>query len=356
VRRVVIIAIALLTAACNQHPIEPSAQASNPRPHAAQVEVVRVVAAPLEVTERLPAELAPWEAVAIYPKVRGFVDVIPVDRGSVVRRGQLLVRLSAPELIAQAAQAQATLEGDRSTYARLREASGTKGAVSENELELARQALAADQQRVRSVRTLAEYLTVCAPFDGIITERNVHPGALVGPPNEPLREAIPLLRMEQIATLRLTVPVPEADAAGVAEGALVRFEVRAWPGQTFTGRISRVSHTIDARTRTMAVEADVDNGQHRLDPGMFAEVLWPVRRPAMSLFVPAGAIVETTQATFVERVRSGKIQHVEVQRGKSMGDLVEVFGLLSAQDWVAARGSEDLADGAPVIPQAGRGQ
>jgi membrane fusion protein (multidrug efflux system) len=351
VRRLIFL-VALLLAACN-HPLESGVQASKPQPAAAPVEVVRVLSAPLATSERLPAELAPWEAVAVYPKVAGFVAEIAVDRGSVVGRGQLLVRLSAPELIAQAAQAAATLEGDRSTFERLRNASATQGAVSENELELARQALAADQQRLRSLRTLAGYLVVSAPFDGIITERNVHPGALVGPPAEPLTQAVPMLRMEQIATLRLTVPVPEGDTAGIAEGANVQFQVRAWPGESFVGRISRVSHAVDVRTRTMAVEADVDNRRHRLDPGMFAEVLWPVRRSTRSLFVPAGAIVETTQAIFVQRVRNGKIERVNVQRGKPMGDLVEVFGQLRPQDLVAARGSEDLADGAPVIAKTG---
>jgi len=83
-----------------------------------EVDVVRVVWQKLETTERLPAELAPWEVVAIYPKVQGFVEEIPVDRGSVVHRGQLLVRLSAPELVAQTAQAQATMLGDKATVVR----------------------------------------------------------------------------------------------------------------------------------------------------------------------------------------------------------------------------------------------
>src|SRR5579885_1327500 len=337
----------MLLAACD-HSSVPGARSSDAGNAPRQVEVVAAVSRRISVTEQLPAELVPWEVVAIYPKVRGFVAEIPVDRGSIVHRGQLLVKLSAPELIAQTAEAEAALRSDRSTYGRLLDASNTKGAVSENEIEISQQIVAGDRERVRSLKSLADYLVITAPFDGIITERNVHPGALVGPPAEPLASAVPMLRIEQIDTLRLTVPVPEADASGVAQGANVRFRVRAWPGQTFAGRISRVSHAVDVRTRTMAVEADVDNRQHRLDPGMFAEVLWPVRRAAVSLFVPASAIVETAQATFVERVRGGKIQRVSVQRGAAMGDLVEVFGPLTAGDNVVARGSEDLAEGAPV--------
>jgi membrane fusion protein, multidrug efflux system len=341
--------MALLLAACDR-PAVPSSQSSRSASQPPRVEVVRVISQRLSVTERLPAELTPWEMVAIYPKARGFVDEIPVDRGSIARRGQLLVRLSAPELIAQTAQAQAALRSDRSTYQRLADASKTRGAVSENEIEVARQTVAGDEERVRSLKTLADYLIITAPFDGIITERNVHPGALVGPPARPLADAVPMLRIEQIAHLRLTVPVPEADAAAVGERAKVVFRVRAYPDRDFAGTISRISHWVDANTRTMAVEADVHNDDRLLDPGMFAEALWPVQRQTPSLLVPASAVVETAEGIFVELVQAGRVKRVSVQRGKAIANLIEVFGKLNAGDLVIARGSEDLADGVRVIP------
>jgi membrane fusion protein (multidrug efflux system) len=341
--------LALAIAGCNSAaPANDTRHSVDPVP---QVDVVQVVSQKLEATDRLPAELAPWEQVAIYPKVQGFVEEIPVDRGSVVRRGQLLVRLSAPELGAQTAQARATLSGDKATFERLRVASHTPGAVSSNELELAEALFKADQQKVNSLETLASYLVVVAPFDGIITERNVHRGALVGPPSEPLQSAVPMLRIEQVSRLRLTVPVPEADVGTIAEGTKVKFQVRAWPGRDFTGTISRISHWVDAKTRTMAVEADVEQSQSALDPGMFVEVVWPLRRDSPSPFVPPTAVVDTAEATFVECVRQGKVQRVPVHRGATMGNLVEVFGSLNAGDSVVVRGSEDLANGALVIPR-----
>src|SRR6185437_12007188 len=173
----------ILLAACD-HPGAPGGQSPVATPP--QVDVVLAVLQRPSVKERLPAELAPWEMALIYPKVRGFVAEVAVDRGSIVCRGHLLARLSAPELLAQTAQAQAVLRGDGSTYERLLHASKIKGAVSENEIEVARQTVAGDEERVRSLRTLADYLMITAPFDGIITERNVHPGALVGPPAESL--------------------------------------------------------------------------------------------------------------------------------------------------------------------------
>ena len=339
---------ALAVMGCNRSaPASDSRQTTDPVP---QVDVVRVVSQKLEATVRLPAELAPWEQVAIYPKVQGFIEEIPVDRGSTIRRGQLLVRLSAPELGAQTAQARATLSGDKATFERLRVASRTPGAVSTNELELAQALFKADQQKVNSLQALDGYLVVTAPFDGIVTERNVHPGALVGPPNEPLQSAVPMLRIEQVSHLRLTVPVPEADVGAIAEGTKIKFQVRAWPGRDFAGTISRVSHWVDTKTRTMAVEADVIQSQSALDPGMFVEVVWPLRRNSPSVFVPASAVVDTAEATFVERVHQGKVERVPVHRGSTMSDLVEIFGSLNAGDSVVARGSEDLANGTRVIP------
>jgi membrane fusion protein (multidrug efflux system) len=345
----VAVLLALVVAGCNSTaPANDNRQSVDPVP---QVDVVRVVSQKLEAKVRLPAELAPWEQVAIYSKVQGFVEEIPVDRGSVVRRGQLLVRLSAPELGAQSAQARATLSGDKATFDRLRVASRTPGAVAANELELAQALFKADQEKVDSLQTLAGYLVIAAPFDGIVTERNVHPGALVGPPNEPLQSAVPILRIEQISHLRLRVPVPEADVGTIAEGTKVKFQVRAWPGRDFTGTISRVSHWVDTKTRTMAVEADVDQNQSLLDPGMFVEVVWPLRRDSASLFVPVSAVMDTAEATFVERVRQGKVDRLPVHRGATMGNLIEVFGSLNAGDSVVVRASDDLANGTVVIPR-----
>ena len=310
------------------------------------IEVVEVISQKLSTIDYLPAELTPYQAVAIYPRVSGFVEDISVDRGSVVRRGQLLARLSAPELFAQRAEAQAKVSTDRATYERLKRASNTPGAVAKNELELAGGAFKADSERVRSLRTLENYLTITAPFDGIVTERDVHPGALVGPPAS--SGTLPVARIEEDTRLRLTVPVPESDAGNIEQGATAEFTVRTWPGQRFIGTIARISHSVDERTRTMPVELDVDNRDRRLAPGMFAEVRWPMHRDVATLFVPASAVVETMEKTFVQAVRGDRIQHVPVKTGRIQNDLVEVFGDLRAGDLVAARGSEELVNGTSI--------
>lgn len=319
------------------------------KPAVPTVNVVRVVAQEFSGTDRLPAELMPWQVVALYPKVQGFVERINVDRGSIVHEGQILVQLSAPELLAQTAQAEATMVGDEATYRRLLKASQTPGAGSANELELAKQAYKSDQERVRSLETLAGYLIIRAPFSGVITERNVHPGALVGPPSEPLATAVPMLRLQEIDHLRLVVPVPQADADLISQGGTVKFTVSAFPARYFSGTISRISHAIDPATRTMPVEADVYQKQYLLDPGMFVEALWPVQSATISLFVPPSAIGGGT-SPFVERVSNGQVQRISVTRGKAMGNLVQVFGQVNAGDFIVEEPSTNLIDGERVEP------
>jgi membrane fusion protein, multidrug efflux system len=323
----------------------------------------------------MPGQLDPYETVAVYPKATGFVKSIRVDRGSRVRRGELLMELEAPELVAQRAEAQskqqaaeaqlaaarAKADADTGTFERLKAASATPGVVAGNDVVLAQKAVEADQnqvaaaqqtaeaarQAVRSITQLEGYLRVTAPFDGVVTERNVHPGTLVGPNSGPAATT-PMLRVVHNDRLRLVVPVPEAYTADVPSGASLSFTVPAYPGETFSGTVARIAQAVDVRTRTMAVELDVVNKEGRLAPGTFCQVKWPVHRRTPSLFVPAGSIGSTTERTFVVRVRNERTEWVDVSTGLSSGPLVEVFGDLQAGDQVAVRGTDELKPGTEV--------
>ncbi len=339
--------------------------------------------APLVQREILPGELQPFESVAIYPRVNGFVDWIGVDRGSYVHRGQLLARLSAPELIAQRAAGQAQVQraeaqrveavakfnSDQGTWKHLQAAAATPGVVAGNEVEVARQAAEADQAAVtasvenvtaaravlRSITDTESYLRLSAPLDGVVTERNVHPGALVSP--TPSTGNPPLLRIASANRLRLVVAVPERETAAIPVGTVLSFTLPAFPGQAFHGEVARLAHEVDPQTRTMAVELDVHSpqGGSNLTPGMFPQVNWIMRRSQASLFVPAGALVRTTERTFVVRFRGDRAEWVDVHPGETMGDQVEVFnvpgGSLAVGDLVAVRGSDELRAGTVVHPQ-----
>jgi len=343
-----------------------SAKAQASAPTAPTVEVTKVASKKLSITTRLPGELQAYEAVAVFPKVTAYVDAISVDRGSRVMTGQLMARLVAPEVAAQRAEAQSKLQAaeaqraeaeaklasDQSTYERLKSASATPGVIAGNDLEIAQKGAEADRARLEALREGAEaaksalksvteiegYLQVRAPFDGIVTERNVHPGSLAGPATSSSGAAMPMLRVEKTARLRLVVPVPEKYATGINVGSKVEFSVPAFPSQTFAGTIARVAHSVDVKTRTMPVELDVNNSDGRLSSGMFPEVLWPVRRTEPTLFVPTSAVARTTEATFVIRIRGGNTEWVN-----------EVFGGLHEGDEVAVRGTDELRAGTHVV-------
>ena len=339
------------------------------------LDVVRVVQRPVDVTLKMPGQLDPYESVAVFPKVTGFIKSIRVDRGSHVRGGEVMAELEAPEVVAQRAEAQSKLQaaeaqlavarskadGDTGTYERLRAAAATPGVVAGNDLVLAEKAVEADRsqiaaaqqnseaarQAVQAIARIEEYLRVTAPFDGVVTERNVHPGTLVGP-NSGSAAATPMVRVVNASRLRLVVPVPEAYIAGVAAGATTTFSVLAYPGQTFSGTVARVADAVDVKTRTMAVELDVPNHDGRLTPGAFCEVQWPIHRPAPSLFVPSGSVGSTTDRTFVVRVRDGRTEWVDVKTGLASGPLTEVFGDLQPGDIVAVRGTDEIKPGTEV--------
>jgi len=361
--------------ACNRGAGTPADKPSAVPAGTITIDVVRAIEKPLEVELSLPGELTPYRSVAIYPRVTGFVKTIRVDRGSRVRAGDLLATLDAPELVAQQAEAQSKVqaaeaqlaaarskaESDRSTYDRLKTASATPGVVAGNDVMIAEKVAAASQSQVtaaqqnveaarqasNAIRDVQGYLQVSAPFDGVVTERNVHPGALVGPAGGPGSTA-PMVRLVEINRLRLVVPVPEAYTAEMTRGTQIPFTVAAYPGQAWFGTIARISQSVDVSSRTMAVELDVVNQDARLAPGSFCQVRWPIRRSGLSLFVPSGSVATTTDRTFVVRIRGGQAEWVDVKTGLASGSLIEVFGDLRAGDQIAARGTDEIRPGTKV--------
>lgn len=370
---VLIAAASLAAMGCNAGSTTSAAVSQSAPP--AQVDTVHVSSRRLDMTINLPGELQPYEEVRVFPRVSGFVQWIGVDRGSVVKKGQLIAVLSAPEIVAQKAEAEAKvlnaenqrvagdakLAADESSYQRLKVASNTPGVISDEELETAEKAAEADRARVialrnsvdaacanlRSADEMEGYLRITAPFDGVVTKRNVHPGALVGPGGGSGTQPS-MLRIEQVSHLRLIVAVPEIYVAGIQPGAKVNFTVPAFPGRTFSGTVARLAQSIDVTTRTMPVEMDVWNSSYELHSGMFPEVLWPVHRPQPTLFVPQTAVARNMEQSYVVRIRSGQADPVTIRTGGTVGNLTEIFGDLQAGDEVALHASEDLRPGMAV--------
>lgn len=340
---------------------------------AVSTELTQVESRPLEKTVSFPGELKAYQVVEIYAKVTGFLESVTVDRGSRVKAGQLLAEMTAPEIQAQRAEAEAripAIEAQKaeaeaelaaadSTLDRLREAARTPGVVAGNDVVLAGAAVEAARYRVkafaksmeaaeaavRSVAEMEKYLRIVAPFDGVITERFAHTGSLAGPEGGGNR---PLFRLEQENRLRLVAPVPEAYVESVRRGLRVKFTVPAHPGQSYSGVVARPAYAVDPSTRTMPVELDVGNASRELAPGMYAELSWPVSRKGESLFVRPSAIKTTTERIFVIRVSGGTAEWVDVRRGMTSGNEVEIFGDVSPGDTIVLRATDEIRPGTRV--------
>jgi membrane fusion protein, multidrug efflux system len=333
------------------------------------VEAVRVVSRPTNRTVDLPGEFVPYLSVPIHAKIAGFVENIDVDRGSLVKEGQLLATMVAPELKAQRAEAKAKISVAQSqkteakaralaaqrTYERRKAAAATPGVIAGNELvqaekqmdaerarlEAAEASIQAAEEAMKAIEELQLYLRVTAPFSGVITMRNVHPGALVGSG----KDELPMFQLETLDRLRLVVPVPEANVGAIARSAKVGFSVSAYPGETFYGTISRIARSIDPKTRSMPVELDVSNPGGRLAAGMYPAVKWPIRGNTSVLLVPPSSVVTTSERTFVIRLKGDAVEWVDVKKGPNQGDLIEIIGPLKEGDIVLRRGSDEIREG-----------
>jgi len=339
---------------------------------AQSLDTVKVVEGPASRVSRLPAELEPFLKTTIRARVNGFIERMDADVGTQVHTGQTLGKLSAPELAAQIAAAEskvteitarraeteARLISARSTLERLREAARTPGVIAANELIVAENevkaleasgaavdsAANAAKTAIQPLRDMRSYLDITAPFDGIITQRFAHPGTLVGPGTTDTA----LYEVAQVSQLRLIIAVPEAVVSTVTRGTAVRFRVSAHSDQEFGGTVARIPRVLDTKTRSMAVEADVNNTNGALAPGMYAEVNWTSRTARRPMLVPPSAVAVTTARSFVIRVKSGKAEWVDVVKGNTAGDLIEVMGALVVGDEIIRRASDEIRPGSII--------
>ena len=301
---------------------------------------------------KLPAQLFAYQEVSIFPKVNGYVKKVYVDIGSEVHTGQLLMVLEAPEIVqavAQAkekyAQAKAGYNIDKENYSRLLEASATAGAVSPLDLSSARSKMEADSALANAEKsnwqiqqTMQEYLNVVAPFDGVITERNVFTGELV---NAASKER-PMLELKEIKVLRLKVDVPEAFAGSFKNNDTISFYTSAFPGKKITGRIARQSMNVNAQLRSERIEADIENKNGMLQPGMYADVILYSTGSANAFSVPRSALVISTEGKYVIAVRNGRRVKVNVLTGNETKDNIEIFGPIQPGDQVIEHANDEI--------------
>ncbi len=336
----------------------------------------------------LPGNVMAFTDSPIYARSSGYLKQWFVDIGGHAKAGQQLAIIEAPELDQQVSQAKATIQQAQASLdqAIANEQQGKaneelarvnadrwanlvkKGAVSRQEndqyqaqyqaqvanlnaleqaIAAARSNIAADQANLGRLQEMQSYEIVRAPFDGIITARNIDIGALINAGNGGAAQE--LFHMAATAKLRVYVSVPQADSRGAVPGIKAYLTLSEFPGRRFPGELVRTAGAIDTASRTLLTEVDVDNASGELRPGAYAEVHLMIPEGSRSLILPVSTLMFRSEGLRVGVVRDGnKAELVPVILGKDYGNEVEVVSGLDENDRVIANPPDSLASGATV--------
>jgi membrane fusion protein (multidrug efflux system) len=349
---IVIASIVLFMLACDS-----DKKGSTAIPVADSVEVIALKRETVSKSFSLPGQLLPWERAELYAKVQGYVRELKVDIGDAVEKNDILVILDAPEVAADYAKSSADLQAAQSKYHTTRDlykrtvsAASEKGAVSESELERSKNQMLSDSASFEAARSgarayaqLKNYLVIRAAFNGVVTQRNIDVGTLVG------RDQTPMLVLENLNKLRLRVAVPEAYTSAIPESESISFTVDAQPSKKYKATLARKSNQIDEKTRTELWEFEVSNGVKELKSGMYGNVVLNLNRSEPTFVVPNSAVVTTQERRFVIRVREHKTEWVDVRNGISTNDKMEIFGNLEENDLLLVRPSDEIREGEVVV-------
>jgi len=302
----------------------------------------------------LPGELEGYYETGIAAKVNGYIKKMLVDIGDRVQEGQLLAELEAPELISQLVSAYSEFQASEAIFLntrgkliRLKQTNKTPGAVSPYDMDFAKTSLTSDslthlaaKAKYESIKQLSDYLKITAPFDGVITERALAPGAFVGPGE---KTGTAILKLKKESKLRLHVAVPEKHLAEISIGDLVKFHVKSFPNEFFQGKITRLSRNLNVMTRSEIIEIEIENKAGKLLPGMYAIASIPIKRKTQSMVVPKSSVVTNMEKQFVIRIKNrNEVTYVDVEKGEDQNENVEVFGDLNPGDTLVNSASDEI--------------
>lgn len=306
---------------------------------------------------RLPGSSVPLKTTVLYARTNGYLKQLHADIGDRVAAGAVLAEIESPETDAQLREARATLEQNRANLVlvtqrleRANKAHQTQ-AVARGEVDdltAQRNSAAAGLHVSEAVVTRLEsdqsFQKVVAPFDGVVTERNVELGSLVSAGSS--AAVTPLFRLEQNAVLKVNVDVPQSAAPSVTVGQPVTVEVREFPGRTFRGEVARTAGSVDPTTRTLRTEVHLPNPKGELFSGVYAMVRLPVQDPRRPVRVPAAALVLDAGGAQVVLVDAeGALRRRPVELGRDFGKEVEVTGGLTGAERLVVNPRDDARDG-----------
>ncbi len=282
--------------------------------------------------------------VNIPAKVSGQVVKLPAEEGDRVRQGELLAQLDEAELKINVLRTRVNFETDKSIYERSKEMLENEF-IAREEYEAARLQFESSKSEYEAAQLQLDYTFIRAPFNGIVTVRNVELGQRVN-----VNES--LFMIADFDPLRAKIYVPEKDIRRIFVGQQALITAEAEPGQEFTGRVTMVSPVVDPESGTSKVTIDIRDHQGKLKPGMFASVFITTETHENTLIMPKKALVLETDVDQVYIYRDGKAHKVNLDLGFYSGELVEILNGLQEGDLVVTAGQDGLREGLPIrIPE-----
>ena len=314
----------------------------------------------------LPGNIQPFNRAAIFARVNGYVKSWDHDIGSSVKVGQVLATIDAPDLDQQLSQAKATLASVKANEQIATLTAHRNNILVQKQIvaqQLADQTAAdaaakeavvdANEANVRQLEAMQSFKTLAAPFDGVVTARNVELGMLInsGGSGQPLFEVSDLHRV------RIYVQVPQSFSAGLVPGMKAKFEMPQYPGVQFDATLSHISKAINAASHSMQVELQADNAAGKFFGGSYCNVHLEIPTDGNLVTIPSTALVTGNQGTAVATLDShDKVVLKTVKLGRDLGDSVEVLAGLSPSDRIINSPPETLATGDTVRVAAASAQ
>jgi RND family efflux transporter MFP subunit len=310
----------------------------------------------------LPGNVRAYTDTPIYARTSGYLKKWYVDIGGHVKAGQLLAEIETPEIDsqlqqarAQQATAQANYQLAQSTAERWKELVATDS-VSKQEtdeklgdLNAKKATVDAASYNVKRLEDLHAFRNVYAPFAGVITMRNTDVGALIDAgANSPGRE---LFHLAATTKLRVYVSVPQANSRATVPGVVAELTLAELPDRTFTGKVVRTANAIDASSRTLLTEIEVDNAKGELLPGAYVTVhlkLTPATGHTAAMTIPVNTLLFRQEGLRVALVRDGKALLQPITIGRDFGSEVEVVDGLQASDAIISNPPDSIVSGMPV--------
>jgi multidrug efflux pump subunit AcrA (membrane-fusion protein) len=298
-------------------------------------------------TLTLPGDVVGYYETALYAKVTGYLRNISVNNGDRVKKGEVLANIEVPELRERLDRARANLEIQRLTYDRLERVwKNDPRLVAREDVDIAYSKFQQAKAKVDELDALVSYTQIIAPFDGVVTERFVDPGALIKAGGEGMIAPMegtarpggtnsPVVSVADIAKIRIYVYVPQDSVNYIRRGMPVIITFQELPGRVYHATVSNFAHSLDLSTRTMLTEIDLNNPKREIYPGMYARVVLDLEIHHNALKLPDSAVGESSRGHhYVFVLRNGRLVQVPVTVGINTGIYMEITKGLKGDEQV----------------------